>query len=337
MDSFYDIIIVGGGPVGLFSATYARMHLAKVKLIESLSQLGGQVSALFPVKDIYDIPGFPAIKGGNFITYLQQQAGNYHPEINLNETVKMISKINGGYQVETSKASYQTKSIIIATGAGAFAPRKLRVSNAPSLENKRLFYAVHNPQMFANQKILIAGGGDSAVDWALDLSKIAADVTLIHRRDQFRALESSVAKLKKTPVHLLTPFVIKDLEMEGSKVKVTLKKSRSKENKTVIADSIIVNYGFMADNSLIHSWGLETEKRGIKVDRQMMTNLPNIFAIGDAASYEGRTDLIATGFGEVPVAVNTALTNIYPDKRQPLHSTQLVSAFKKKNKTREDQ
>lgn len=329
LKNHYDITIIGGGPVGLFAATYARMHLAQTQVIESLDQSGGQVSALFPAKEIYDIPGFTRLTGQELIDNLTRQAQHYGPEIKLNQTVQEIITTDQGYEVVTNQGSSFTKTIIVATGAGSFQPRKLRLPEAGPLEGTKVFYFVKDQTPFIDQDIAIAGGGDSAVDWALHLAEVAHSVTLIHRRDQFRALESSVAKLEPAGVKLATPYTIRALADHNEKLKLTLKKARSTTSEELVVDKLLVNYGFVSNNNMVRSWGLDTDKRGITVDRTMMTSRPNIFAIGDAASYPGKTPLIATGWGEAPIAINAALNAIYPDRNQALHSTQLIKNFVK--------
>ncbi|MFT8825435.1 MAG: NAD(P)/FAD-dependent oxidoreductase [Liquorilactobacillus mali] len=330
-ENYYDITIIGGGPVGIFAATYARMRQAKIQLIESLDQLGGQVSTLFPAKNLYDIPGFDSIKGDHLISNLLRQNDQFKPDIFLNETVQDIAKTDLGFVITTTKKKTYSRTIIIATGVGAFQPRKLAVENADKFENKQLRYFVKNLQDFRGKDVAIAGGGDSAVDWALEIQNIAKSVSLIHRRDRFRALENSIEQLKKTNTIFETPYLISGLNSESEKMKITLKKVKTDETKEITVDFLLVNYGFVSDNKILKSWNLETEHNLIKVKTDMETSIPGIFAIGDIIDYPGRVNLIATGFGEAPIAINSAMNIIHPDIRQAAHSTQLIKNFPELN------
>ncbi|MDN7146519.1 NAD(P)/FAD-dependent oxidoreductase [Liquorilactobacillus mali] len=330
-ENYYDITIIGGGPVGIFAATYARMRQAKIQLIESLDQLGGQVSTLFPAKNLYDIPGFDSIKGDHLISNLLSQNDQFKPDIFLNETVQDIAKTDLGFVITTTKKKTYSRTIIIATGVGAFQPRKLAVENADKFENKQLRYFVKNLQDFRGKDVAIAGGGDSAVDWALEIQNIAKSVSLIHRRDRFRALENSIEQLKKTNTIFETPYLISGLNSESEKMKITLKKVKTDETKEITVDFLLVNYGFVSDNKILKSWNLETAHNLIKVKTDMETSIPGIFAIGDIIDYPGRVNLIATGFGEAPIAINSAMNIIHPDIRQAAHSTQLIKNFPELN------
>jgi len=326
--NYYDITIIGGGPVGLFAATYARMRLAKTQIIESLDQLGGQVNTLFPAKKIYDIPGFYEITGEKLVENFVNQTEAFKPDIFLGETVLSFSKTKLGYEIKTTKRTTYSRAIIIAAGIGAFEPRRLSLENAENFEGKQLRYFVTNPTDFAGKDLAIAGGGDSAIDWALALYPQAKSVHLIHRRDKFRALEANLAKLKQTSTKFETPYNIKELAATAdNRLNVTLQKARATETKTITVDHLLVNYGFVSDNKILSSWGLEMQNRAIKVNLAQETNLPGVYAIGDSAYHEGKIDLIATGLGEAPNAVNNALLYVYPEKRQPAHSTQLIKAF----------
>lgn len=329
---YYDITIIGGGPVGMFAATYARMRLAKVQIIESLGQLGGQVATLFPAKKIYDIPAYPTISGTDLIANLQKQVNDFAPDIHLNETVLEIKQTSAGFELVTSKKKRYSKSIIIATGIGAFEPRRLKIDNAQTFEGQQLRYFVDDLNIFKDKVVAIAGGGDSAIDWALEIEPLAKELHLIHRRDKFRALEGNLAKLQATATHFQTPYNITALNTSQDKLNLTLTKARSEENKELSVDYLLVNYGFSSSNKQIENWGLTTANRAIAVNSSQVTNIPGIYAIGDGAYQKGKVALIATGFGEAPNAVNNALLHVYPEKRQPAHSTQLIKQFKKDQK-----
>ncbi|KRM95567.1 thioredoxin reductase [Liquorilactobacillus aquaticus DSM 21051] len=326
----YDITIIGGGPVGLFTATYARMHKAKVQVIESLDQLGGQANALFPTKNIYDIPGFSSIKASALIDNLIEQIKVFSPDIFLNETVNSFEKTDTGFCIKTSKKTTHSRSIIITTGIGSFQPRRLAVDGACGFEGKQLRYFVQDPNEFTDKNVVVAGGGDSAIDWALELEKKTAGLHIVHRRNKFRALEANVDKLLQTKTIFDTPYLIDGIEeRKDDKIAITLKKVKSDERQQIIADYLLVNYGFISDNKILHSWNLETEHNLVKVSRDMQTSIPGVYAAGDIITYPGRANLIATGFGEAPVAVNSAMQYIYPNMRQAVHSTQLMKHFLK--------
>lgn len=326
-DHIYDITIIGGGPIGMFATFYAKMRNADVQLIESLPQLGGQVAALYPEKAIYDIAALPGVKGRKLIEYLEEQALHFDPIVHLNTSVTNLQKKEDIFEITTTKGTTYSRTVIVAIGNGAFSPRKLAVDYDPVLEDQHLFYYVRKIEDFTNQVVAIAGGGDSAVDWALSIAEVAKKVYIIHRRDQFRGLESNVSKLFETPnIEPLTPFLIDNLSIStDDKLVISLDKLKSEDHAELIADSLLVNYGFTADNKVLRQWNLEMDHNAMVVDRHMAGTIPGLYGIGDGATYPGRVKLIATGFGEVPVAVNEALLYLFPDKRQPLHSTQLFN------------
>lgn len=321
----YDITIIGGGPIGMFATYYAGMRNADVQLIESLDQLGGQVSALYPAKRIFDIAGFPEISGAKLVTQLAQQMKRFEPDIKLNTTVESIEQQDEIFELNTNQGTTYSKGVIIAIGNGAFSPRRLAFNYDRSLENERIYYFVKDPEVFKDQTVAIAGGGDSAIDWALELEKTAKQVYIIHRRDQFRGLESSVDQLKNSTVKILTPYLLKDLSNTEEGLNIQLGKVKSDEVTNLTVDKLLVNYGFATDNRVMRNWGIELEHNQVQVNQKMQTNIKNIYAIGDTVIYPGKVKLIANGFGEAPVAVTELLQTIYPERRQPLHSTQLFN------------
>ena len=253
-DNLYDISIIGGGPIGMFAATYAGMRSAKVQLLESLGQLGGQPQALFSEKTIYDIPGFSSISGKDLIRNLNTQLQQFNVDVYVNSPVLNIQKTEKNqFKIITNNRISYSKSIIISTGIGSFEPRRLRIANAEALENDKLFYTVNDPSIFENKTIAIAGGGDSAIDWALELNTIAKDTIVIHRRNQFRAMESNVDKLKESGSKIMTPYTIDNLSTDNSHNNLTiqLKKVRTKDTVELSVDTLLVNYGFMSNNSIL--------------------------------------------------------------------------------------
>jgi len=320
-----DIVVIGGGPAGMFAAFYSGIRQASVKIIESMPQLGGQLAALYPDKYIYDVAGFPKVTAQELVTRLSRQMEHFQQEICLEEKVLEVKKREERlFEIVTDKAVHWAKAVIITAGIGAFEPRRLELPEAAGYEKKNLYYFISDVQQFKGKKVLINGGGDSAVDWALMLEPIAESVTLIHRRDKFRAHEHSVQQLLNSKVKLLTPVEITRLEGEEQIDNVTLTDIKSKETWQLEIDAIIVNFGFMSSLGPIAKWGLNIQNSSIVVDTRMETNIPGIFAAGDITTYPGKLKLIATGFGEAPTAVNNAKVYINPDaKLSPGHSSSL--------------
>ncbi|WP_421381115.1 NAD(P)/FAD-dependent oxidoreductase [Bacillus salacetis] len=324
----YDITIIGGGPTGLFTAFYGGMRKASVKIIESLPQLGGQLSTLYPEKYIYDVAGFPKVKAQDLVNNLKEQMAQFEPTVCLEQAVENVEKqADGVFKLTTDKEVHYSKTIIITAGNGAFQPRRLELEGAATYEGKNLHYFIDDMQYFAGKKVVICGGGDSAVDWALMLEPIAEKVTLVHRRDKFRAHEHSVDELHKSSVEIKTPFVPTEVIGDEEKVsQLVLEEVRGDAKEALDLDELIVNFGFVSSLGPIKDWGLEIQKNSIVVNSKMETNIPGIYAAGDVSTYEGKVKLIASGFGEAPTAVNNAKAYMDPKARvQPLHSTSLFS------------
>ncbi|PID23289.1 ferredoxin--NADP(+) reductase [Sporosarcina sp. P3] len=324
----YDITIIGGGPAGLFTAFYGGMREASVKIIESLPQLGGQLSVLYPEKYIYDIAGLPKVRAQELIDNLKEQVNTFPTTICLEQAVQTVEKQEDGIlKIQTNKEVHLSRTIIITAGNGAFEPRRLGIEDADQYEGKNLHYFIDNLNRFTDKEVAVCGGGDSAVDWALMLEPIAKGVTIIHRRDKFRAHEHSVEKLKKSSVQIKTPYVPSELIGDESGIKKIIVKEPKTENcEEIDVDDFIVNYGFVSALGPIKDWGLMIDKNSIVVNNKMETNIPGIYAVGDIATYEGKVKLIATGFGEAPVAVSNAKQYIDPNVRlQPKHSTAIFA------------
>ncbi|UII55399.1 NAD(P)/FAD-dependent oxidoreductase [Cytobacillus spongiae] len=322
----YDITIIGGGPAGLFTAFYGGMRQASVKIIESLPQLGGQLSALYPEKYIYDVAGFPKVRAQELINNLKEQMAKFDPTISLEQSVEKLEKQEDGvFKLTTNKEVHYSKTIIITAGNGAFQPRRLELENATSYEGKNLHYFIDDLNKFAGQKVVVFGGGDSAVDWTLMLEPIAEQVTIVHRRDKFRAHEHSVENLHSSKADVKTPYVPVDLIGNDNGIQqVILENVNDQEQVAIDVDAVICNYGFVSSLGPIKEWGLEIEKNSIVVNSKMETNIPGIYAAGDICTYEGKVKLIACGFGEAPTAVNNAKAYIDPKaKIQPLHSSSM--------------
>ena len=323
--NIYDITVIGGGPVGMFTAFYGGMRQATVKIIESLPALGGQLTALYPEKDIYDIAGFPKIRAQELVDNLNTQMAKFEQSIVLEQAVQNVEKqADGVFKLTTDKEIHYSKTIIITAGNGAFQPRRLELEQAKNFEGKNLHYFINDLNQFAGKKVMVFGGGDSAVDWAMMLEPIAETVYLAHRRDKFRAHEHSVENLKKSKVIIKTPYIPSELVGEEKIKQVILENVETQEREIIDVDAVIVNYGFISSLGPIKEWGLEIQKNSIVVNSKMETNIEGIYAAGDICTYDGKVKLIATGFGEAPTAVNNAKAYMDPKARvQPLHSTSM--------------
>ena len=315
-----DLSIIGGGPTGLFAAFYAGLRQMSVKIIDSLDVLGGQLITLYPEKYIYDVAGFPKVLAKDLVNNLIEQGLQYKPAVCLGEQVLSLYYDEPGktYTIGTSRGNHRTRTILIAAGIGAFAAKTLPLANAGEFEGKGLFYFAKSLDEFRGKRLLIVGGGDSAVDWANTLSPIAAATTLIHRRDQFRAHEDSVKKMRQGTTKILLFHELKSIGGAARVQRAVIYDNRSKSEQAMDVDAVLVNIGFESSLGPLKDWGLELEGGAIKVDSMMQTNRPGIFAAGDIAAFPGKLKLIATGFGEACVAVNYAKhfldpqANIFP-------------------------
>ncbi|QAS52198.1 NAD(P)/FAD-dependent oxidoreductase [Halobacillus litoralis] len=326
-DNIVDVIIIGGGPTGLFAAFYGGMREMSVKLIDSLPQPGGQLMALYPEKNIYDVAGSPKILAKDLVHQLEEQAKQFDPHMCLEENVQNVEKLEEQlFKVTTTEDEHYGKTVLITSGAGAFQPRRLKHEAADKYEGKNLFYSITDLQAHKGQRVCISGGGDSAVDWALMLSEIAQETTLVHRRSQFRAHEHSLNQLKETNVKIKTPMAIDDLVGTEDQIEsVVLKETKGELSEQLEIDSLIINHGFLSSLGAIKEWGLEIDKNSIIVNQKMETNISGIYAAGDITTYDGKVKLIATGFGEAPTAISQAKHYIDPDTRvQPPHSTRVL-------------
>lgn len=323
-----DMVIVGGGPTGLFGAYYAGMRGMSVTILDSLEVLGGQLATLYPEKYIYDVAGFPKVLAKDLVRDLVEQGLQYGPTVRLGEQVGRLEEGQEEgkpvYRVVTDKGDYVGRTVLVSAGMGAFAPKKLPLKNASAYEGKGLYYFVQTIEPFAGKRVLIVGGGDSAVDWANMLSDVTDTQILIHRRDGFRAHEDSVARMRSGPTQIKVFYELKAIEGEGDIERAVIYDNRSKVSDTVSVDAVLVNIGFESSLGPIKDWGLELEGSQIKVDSMMQTNRPGIFAAGDVATYAGKLKLIVTGFSEAAIAANHAKHYLEPGANIfPGHSTNL--------------
>lgn len=311
------MIIIGGGPVGMFAAYYAGLRGLDIAILETLPVLGGQIALMYPDKKILDLGGFPEVRGEDLIENLKIQCATYQPDIFLEEKVMDVQKEGNLFKVQTTQSTHYAKTILMTTGQGSFKPRTLNVPGAKDYEEKNLNYFVTDLKQYKNKEVLVCGGGDSAVEWALMLERVAKKVTLVHRRDRFRAHESFVQKLHDSSVQILTPFVPESLTGDGQKIQsVILKERRDDREINLPIDELVVSYGFASSNQALAQWGLELEHGALLVNQQMETNIPGIFGAGDGVTYDGKVKLIAVGFGESPVAINSAVKYIHELDKQ---------------------
>ncbi|GAB3803562.1 NAD(P)/FAD-dependent oxidoreductase [Virgibacillus kimchii] len=323
-EKIYDVTIIGAGPAGLFTAFYGGMRQASVKIIESLPHTGGQLTALYPEKYIYDVAGFPKVRAQDLVDNLEEQLNIFDSTIVLGQAIEKLERLEDDTFKLTSNTNetHFTRTIIITAGNGAFQPRRLGIEGCDQFEGINLHYHVNDMNQYKDQNIVLLGGGDSAVDWALMLEPIAKKVTLVHRRDKFRAHEHSVEKLMNSSVDVLTPYVPTDIVASDKINQIILEEVKGDKKLELDVDSVLCNYGFVSTLGPIKDWGLEIEKNSIVVNTKMETNIPGIYAAGDITTYEGKVKLIATGFGEGPTAINNAKQYIDPKARiQPKHST----------------
>lgn len=326
VDALYDVTIIGGGTTGLFAAFYAGMREMSVKIVDSLAELGGQVTALYPEKFIYDVAGFPKVKGKDLIADCVEQGLQFGPTICLGEKVENLEKqADGTFTLHTDKHAHRSRTVIIAAGVGAFAPRKLPdMPEVDEMEGESVFYFVRELERFRDKRLLIVGGGDSALDWSLNLEPIARQITLIHRRDKWRAHEDSINKLMRSSVDVRTFHEVRSIQREDGVLRgVTIYNNKTQEETAFDIDAMILSLGFIANIGPIREWGLEIVDGGIAVNSTMSTNIAGIFAAGDVTRFRGKLNLIATGFGEAATAANYAKNFIDPgSKAFPGHSSE---------------
>ena len=319
-----DIAIIGAGPVGLFAVFECGMLGLNCHVIDTLEAIGGQCTALYPEKPIYDIPGYPVIEASGLIDRLSEQAAPFNPTYHLGETVTGLARTdNERWRLTTSKGSeIDAAAVMIAAGTGAFGFNRPPLEGIETYEGASVFYLVARREDFRGKRLVIAGGGDSAVDWALALAGIAAHVTVVHRRAKFRAAPETVARLtalvEEGAVDLAVPYQLAALEGDGERLSAVMLTSLDGEERRVEADALLPFYGLAATLGPIAEWGLALDRNVIPVDpASCETNLQGVHAIGDMADYPGKLKLILTGFAEAAAAAHAAFARARPD--QALH------------------
>ncbi len=325
-NDLYDLTIIGAGPTGLYAAYYAGFRGLRTKLIDSQPDLGGQVTALYPDKHIYDVAGFPKILGKDLVTNLVEQAMQYHPAVHLNENVQTLDRQpDGTIRLGTDLGDHLTRVVLITAGIGAFTPKTFKRPELDQWIGKGLYFAVRNKEDFRGKRLLVIGGGDSALDWALGLVDYAKDITLIHRRDGFRAHEDSVKKLFASPIKVKVFYELRAIRGDAQVREAVVFQNKTQAEEVLQVDAVLAFLGLVSNLGPIREWGLQIQDDSIIVNTKMETTVPGIYAAGDVVTYPGKLKLIATGFGEAATAVNNAATYINPKASAfPGHSSSIM-------------
>lgn len=322
-----DILIIGAGPTGLFAVFEAGLLKLKCHIIDALPQPGGQLAELYPKKPIYDIPGYPEVLAGDLVHNLMEQIKQFQPGFTLAETAETIEKLTDGtFIVTTNKGTkHHAKAIAIAGGLGTFEPRKPVIEDIEFYEEKGVEYFVKDPELFRDKKIVIAGGGDSALDWSIFLADVASEVTLIHRRNEFRGALDSVEKVQELKhsgkIKLITPAEV--IGLNGAEHLESIDIDENGAHRNIKTDYFIPLFGLTPKLGAIANWGLEIEKNAIKVNNALdyQTNIEGIYAIGDVNIYPGKLKLILCGFHEATLMCQSVYNRLNPGKKYVLKYT----------------
>ena len=322
-----DILIIGAGPTGLFTVFEAGLLKMKCHIIDSLAQPGGQCIELYPKKPIYDIPAYPEIIASNLIEKLLEQIKPFNPSYSLGEAAESLSKQNdGSFIITTDKGTEICANIIaIAGGLGTFTPRKPNIPNIINYEDKGVLYMIKNPSDFKDKKVVIAGGGDSALDWSIHLSNIAKKVILVHRRNEFRGANESVSSVQRLKdlgkIEVITPAQV--ISLNGKDKLESIDIDNDDDIKNIETDFFIPLFGLIPKLGPIKDWGLDIENNAIKVNNSLdyQTNIEGVYAIGDVNTYPGKLKLILSGFHEAAVMCHSAYSRLNPDKKNTLKYT----------------
>lgn len=316
-----DICIVGAGPVGLFAVFEAGLLKMRCHLVDALPQVGGQLSEIYPKKPIYDIPGYPSVLAGELVERLMEQIAPFTPGFTLGERVETLQRqADNSFVVRTNRGTaIAAKVVVIAGGLGCFEPRKPELAGIEDFENKGIHYMVLDPEKFRNKKIMLAGGGDSALDWAIYLADLASELTLVHRNEVFRGAVDSAEKVvdlaKKGKIRLLLSTNLHALQGNGHLESVTVI-NKQQQTATYATDYLIPLYGLSPKLGPIENWGLQLDKNAIEVNvEDYSTNQPGIFAIGDINTYPGKLKLILCGFHEAALMAQSAFKYVYPEQK----------------------
>ncbi|MGQ0540059.1 MAG: NAD(P)/FAD-dependent oxidoreductase [Gemmatimonadaceae bacterium] len=332
-----DITIVGGGPTGLFGLFYAGMRGVSAQIVDALPQLGGQLTALYPEKYIFDVAGFPKVLAKDLVKALADQALQFRgaAAVHLLQNITGLESVDGSdgdrhFVLTTASDRFPTRALVLAAGIGAFSPRRLHQASAQPWYGRGIHDVVTDPERFRGQRVVIIGGGDSAFDWAQQLLDRARGVTLMHRSDRFRAHAATVTEVQRAAAlgraEVLTFCELHEVRGDGDRLTgISIRHTKTKELREVACDAVLPMLGFVSDIGPLGAWGLTLEKEEIVVNSRMETGRPGIYAAGDVTCYPGKLKLIATGFGEVATAINEAVHWIHPEKKvNPGHSSHMA-------------
>lgn len=316
-----DVAIIGAGPTGLFAVFECGMLKMNCHVIDALDMIGGQCTAMYPEKPIYDIPAHPAITGGDLIDRLEEQAAPFNPVYHLSQQVTKLDKqADGSFNLETSKGTrINAKAVIVAAGVGAFGPNRPPLDGLEQYEGTSVFYMVRKREEFRDKRIVIAGGGDSAVDWALSLADVAKSVQVVHRRPKFRAAPESVSQMQKLAadgkIELVVPYQLDGLKGDGDQLNAVVVKDFDGNTRDLEADAMLAFYGLSQNLGPVAQWELELEKKHLSVHpTTMATSMSGVFAVGDIVTYENKLKLILCGFSEAAMAARSAHAYVHPDE-----------------------
>ncbi len=323
LEATRDLAIIGGGPGGLYAAFYAGLRGMSVSLFEALPFLGGQVAALYPEKAIFDIGGFPRVGGAELVARLEEQALQAGPELHVGEEVTGLGRDAAGVCLTTARGEYRARAVLLTTGVGRFTPRPLGVPAVDDWSGSGVGTTVRQAERFRGLPCLVVGGGDSALDWAAELADAGAQVTVAHRRDQFRALEASLSRAEAAGVTLRRSCTLETIHGEGRPESVVLRDLKTGVCEELACAAVVLALGYTADLSALRRWGLPLDGRGLLVTPDTMAVAPGVYAAGDVASYPGKLKLIATAFAEAALAVSACKQALDPDARlQAGHSSE---------------
>lgn len=332
-----DILIIGAGPTGLFTVFEAGLLQLKCHLIDALGQPGGQCSELYPKKPIYDIPGYPEVLAGDLVDNLMKQIEPFQPGFTLGERAETLERTEDDFFIVTTNkgTKHKAKVVAIAGGLGSFEPRKPEIPGLEKFEDKGVAYLVKEPEQYRNKRVVIAGGGDSALDWSIFLADVASEVHLVHRRNEFRGALDSVEKVielkKKGKIKVYTPSEVKAIKGGDQLEAISLENVQTGLSTEIACDAFIPLFGLSPKLGPLSEWGLEIEKNAIKVDNTLdyQTNIPGVYAIGDVNTYPGKLKLILCGFHEATLMCQSAYQRIHPDKKYVMKYTTVggVSGF----------
>jgi len=327
-DTVRDITVIGAGPVGMAAAFWAGMREASCRLVDSLPEIGGQLTTLYPEKWVFDVVGHPRILARDLVELLREQAlGQFDVPVHLDTTCERISWDEDAVTIHTDQGELRSRTVVVAGGHGAFEPKRLPAGDFDMTpwEGRGAHYVVGSKSVFQDRRVVVVGGGDSALDWVVNLLDTASELTLVHRRDGFRAHEATVSQVMREAdagrVDVKVPYVVRDVRGNGGIEEVDLE-HRDGATVTVSCDAVLLQLGFVTRLGPLKDWGFELERSSIVVDGVMKTNLDRVWACGDVTTFDGKLKLIATGFAEAAIAVAQAVHHIRPDMRiQPAYST----------------